>query len=365
MAENSPALLTSLLRQVSRSFYLTLRVLPGAIRPQIGLAYLLARASDTIADTDLLPVATRLAALQALRDRIQGRRAEPLDFAEIARCQGASGAGNRDAASLEKGSQARPAIGSAAERLLLERIEEMLGWLERFSGRDTERIREVIEIITSGQVLDLERFASAAGNRIIALQTDRELDDYTYRVAGCVGEFWTHLCRFHLFPRAPLEESSLLANGVRFGKGLQLVNILRDIPADLRQGRCYIPAEALQARGLTPAALLDPSSEGSFRPAFQSFCGRAQAHLAAGWAYTNALPRRCVRVRLACAWPILIGARTLEHLRAGNVLQPAQRIKVSRAEVRNLMARSLACYPWPRAWNRLFGPLSAGPATPR
>jgi len=35
--------LTGLLRDVSRSFYLTMRVLPGAIRPQIGLAYLLAR----------------------------------------------------------------------------------------------------------------------------------------------------------------------------------------------------------------------------------------------------------------------------------------------------------------------------------
>ena len=50
--------LNQLLKQTSRSFYLTLRVLPGAIRPQIGLAYLLARTTDTIADTELVPART-------------------------------------------------------------------------------------------------------------------------------------------------------------------------------------------------------------------------------------------------------------------------------------------------------------------
>ena len=33
--------------------------------------------------------------------------------------------------------------------------------------------------------------------------------------------------------------------GIRYGKGLQLVNILRDIPQDLRNGRCYIPLSFL------------------------------------------------------------------------------------------------------------------------
>src|SRR5262245_58143271 len=56
-------LLTDLLRSVSRSFYTTLRILPPQIRPQISLAYLLARTTDTIADTGLVPVAERLGAL--------------------------------------------------------------------------------------------------------------------------------------------------------------------------------------------------------------------------------------------------------------------------------------------------------------
>jgi farnesyl-diphosphate farnesyltransferase len=52
-----PRPLTDLLKATSRSFYLTLRVLPAAVRPQISLAYLLARTTDTIADTEIVPLA--------------------------------------------------------------------------------------------------------------------------------------------------------------------------------------------------------------------------------------------------------------------------------------------------------------------
>jgi farnesyl-diphosphate farnesyltransferase len=54
-------LTSALLRGVSRSFYLSLAVLPRAVRPTIGLAYLFARASDTIADTRLIDRAARIA----------------------------------------------------------------------------------------------------------------------------------------------------------------------------------------------------------------------------------------------------------------------------------------------------------------
>jgi hypothetical protein len=67
-----------------------------------------------------------------------------------------------------------------------------------------------------------------------------------------------------------------------------------------------------------------------------------------------------VRVRLACAWPILIGLKTLQRLRTANVLDVQNRIKVTRREVRNLIARSILCYPWPTMWNQLFRGTGAG-----
>lgn len=319
-----------LLRDVSRSFYLTLRILPAPIRPQIGLAYLLARATDTIADTALVPLDQRLAALASLRDAILGQGSAPR-----------LGTLSKD--------QSNP-----AERLLLERIDELLQWLDNCSADDRLSIRQVLDTITSGQILDLQRFGSASASAITPLANDHELDDYTYRVAGCVGEFWTRLCRRHLFPQAPLDEAWLLQAGKRFGQGLQLVNILRDLPGDLRQGRCYMPADRLQAIGLQPADLAQPANEARFRPLYQQYLQRAADHLSAGWDYTNALPRGQVRLRLACAWPILFGIKTLAKLQQASMLSPDSRTKITRAELRAIMVRSLLWYAWPSAWQKLF-----------
>jgi farnesyl-diphosphate farnesyltransferase len=322
-------LLSDLLRDVSRSFYLTLRLLPGQVRPQIGLAYLLARTTDTIADTELVPVEQRLQTLGDLSDRIAGRRKTPLELGNLATQQ-----------------------GSPAERILLEKCESSVSLLQTLTPADHQLVLEVLQTITSGQELDLRRFAAASANSVAALCTDDELDDYTYRVAGCVGEFWTKMCRAHLFPGAAIDDASLLANGVRFGKGLQLVNILRDLPADLRRGRCYLPSGRLSALRLAPADLRDPANETRLRPLYDEYLDRAEAHLLAGWTYTNTLPRRCVRLRLACSWPILIGRETLTLLRGGKVLDSTQRLKLSRRRVRQLILRSILLYPWPGAWER-------------
>jgi farnesyl-diphosphate farnesyltransferase len=229
-----------------------MRMLPAAIRPQIGLAYLLARTTDTIADTEAVPAASRLRALGALRGRILGATAEALELGALAQGQ-----------------------ASPAERALLERCEEALAVLGSLGEADRDRIRDVLTIIISGQELDLQRFGPAQPPKLAALETDAELDDYTWRVAGCVGEFWTRTCRAHLFSKARMDDASLLRDGIRFGKGLQLVNILRDLAEDLRQGRCYVPREALAGAGLKPEDLLTAANEPRFRALYQKYLGVA------------------------------------------------------------------------------------------
>jgi farnesyl-diphosphate farnesyltransferase len=327
-----PKPLNDLLRETSRSFYLTLRVLPAAVRPQIGLAYLLARATDTVADTEIIPVADRLEALQQLRKRILDNVAPRLAFQDLARHQ-----------------------GKPAERILLEKIETALAQLQTFSREDQTFIREVLVTITSGQELDLQRFATATADRIVALETADELDDYTYRVAGCVGEFWTKICRAHLFPNAKLNEHQLITDGIRFGKGLQMVNILRDLPADLKMGRCYLPTQFLAPAGLCyPDTILSPANEAKFLPLYRSQLDVAEGHLTAGWSYTNQLPYGQFRVRLACAWPVLIGQRTLAKLRLANSLDLAKRVKITRREVKQVLFQSLFACPFPPLWRKLY-----------
>lgn len=143
-------------------------------------------------------------------------------------------------------------------------------------------------------------------------------------------------------------------NGIRFGKGLQLVNILRDLPMDLRRGRCYIPESRLSEMNLRPQDLLNPSSMDRFRPLYETYLNLAADSLSAGWKYTLSLPFGCCRIRLACAWPALIGIRTLKYLSIGNVLDDRTRIKISRAEIRGIILRSIAFYLFPAPWSRLF-----------
>jgi farnesyl-diphosphate farnesyltransferase len=219
---------------------------------------------------------------------------------------------------------------------------------------DRDLVLEVLEIITRGQERDLVRFGAACREEIVALETDDEMEEYTYSVAGCVGEFWTKMCLAHVLRREQVEELPLLADGIRFGKGLQLVNILRDLPGDLRLGRCYIPAGRLAEFGLVPKDLLDPGAIERFRPLYDLYLREAAEQLASGWDYTNALPPDEVRIRLACAWPILIGARTLSLLHTSNVLDDRHRLKVTRSDIRSIILRSILAYPFPSAWFRLF-----------
>jgi farnesyl-diphosphate farnesyltransferase len=330
-----------LLKQVARSFYLTLRVLPHSINAQLSIAYLLARAADTVADTQLVEARRRREALLQIRKSIQevcdGRKPSLPDFGEL--------------------SEAQKAIaneGMPAERTLLKNLGNIFDTLRDFSADDRLRIRNVLDTITHGQEMDLIRFDDAAADRIVALANDEELDEYTYHVAGCVGEFWTYMCRAHVFPESPLNDEILLADGIRFGKGLQLVNILRDLPEDLRQGRCYIPKDQLSKHGLQPQDLLDATQIDRFRPLYNGYLKKAEDHLASGWKYTTSLPFRQIRVRLACAWPLLIGMNTLEELHRGNILDGRYHIRIPHTSTQWMILRSVMLYPIPTAWNRLF-----------
>lgn len=292
------ALLGPLLKEVSRSFYLTLRVLPKEIRPTISLAYLLARATDTIADTEIVARERRLELLRQMQN------GEIRAVRELA------------------AHQALP-----AERQLLQRLDECCAMLRSFPEADQKRIGDLWRTIINGQIFDLERFPGT----LTALADDAELDRYTYLVAGCVGEFWTRMCAAHLPAWNPASTEEL---GIRFGKGLQLVNILRDLPRDLRIGRCYLPVRE-------PGRLLEARNFPEIQSLYHSWLDRAIEHLDAGWQYTLAIPGKLWRLRLACVWPIWIGLETISLLRRANPLEADKRIMVPQSVVNRMLVRTL------------------------
>ena len=333
-------LLGPLLKRVSRSFYLTLRAVPGDLRRPIGLAYLLARAADTIADTALIGRADRLKHLELFRDAIREGRADRLSAIKEALVER-----QRD----------------AAERELLTRIEEGFAILSSLSPSDRAMIRDVVLTLTEGMVMDLATFPGEDEGRLVALETRADLDRYTYYVAGCVGEFWTDIHLAHRPSLVGWDREAMRRRGVRFGKGLQMTNVLRDLAKDLRIGRCYLPKQELGALGLQPADLLDPTAIVKVKPLLRSLLALTLEHYQQGWAYTLAIPRHEIRMRLACVWPLFIGLKTLALLeRSPNLLDPGVVIKVPRGAVYGMMARSLALIGSDAALDRYYRRLWQG-----
>ena len=276
-----------ILRRTSRSFYLTIRLLPRAVRDDIALAYLLARATDTIADTATAPEGERRHLLRAAR--------ESLGRAEIAGYDAAAWAGrHRD----------------VAERSLLLALPDL--W-RRMGERDESARRPMITVMGSileGQIFDLERFTPEA-----APLTGEELERYTYLVAGSVGEFWTDLCAARLGHFSNEPHKLMGARARHYGQGLQLVNILRDRRMDAALGRVYVP----------------PGEVGPWME-------QARRWLQDGADYCAAL--RSGRLRYATLLPALLGWRTLVLTEAqpASVITPA---KVPRRELRQWMRRAL------------------------
>ncbi|MEE8152751.1 MAG: phytoene/squalene synthase family protein, partial [candidate division NC10 bacterium] len=310
-----------ILKRVSRTFYLSLNVLPRDVRRPVGLAYLFARAADTIADTRLISREKRLEYLELFRSEVRENESNRI----------------REVTEALTGPQKIP-----EERELLARLEECFAVYRALDPADRERIRDLILTITQGMQMDLTMFPGEEEGQLVALKTRDDLDSYTYYVAGCVGEFWTEMHMAHHPSLKDWDVAEMKKRGVRFGKGLQMTNILRDLSKDLRLGRCYLPQEDLETLGLAPSDLLDRQAIDRVRPLLHSLLEVTLAHYREGWNYTLAIPRQEVRMRLACAWPLLIGLKTLALVaQSKNLLDPVATVKISRGEVYRLLLRSL------------------------
>lgn len=316
MPRLSESELLSLLKTVSRSFYLSVRCLPERIRATVAVGYLVARASDSIADTNKLEADRRLRALSVLGASL--KEFQPNLNPELHVCLAAHPDG--------------------AERTLLANLERILDFVLSLPPRHQELLLDVLTKIIHGQSLDIQRF-EVAGSR--ALQTEDELEEYTYLVAGSVGEFWTELCLGEWKSYSRISRSEIAELGVEFGKGLQLINILRDFPVDVKAGRSYLPVPDL--------AVLQKDLQAA-RDVYNRWHQKAAERMKSAWRYVSAV--RPTRIRFACALPVLIGVRTLARLRRMPGIVSG--VKVARAEVYWLFALAMIVAVAPAAESAVY-----------
>lgn len=282
-----------LLKAVSRSFYLTIYWLPSAMRRGVALGYMLARATDSVADTSTADSHLRQDVLQAMGRAIQGEGDEAQTQALLETLAG-------DMAQAQT---------NPAERTLLQRFGDCLRALATFPEEQQACIRRVLNTIIEGQLWDITYFREHE-----CVESDEQTEQYTYRVAGCVGEFWTELGYAAMGSAfcAPELRELMTQAGIRYGRGLQLINILRDHSEDAARGRSYLCS--------APAKWLN----------------RADYYMNDGIDYCLRL--RGFRLRFAGMLPALIGKKTIALLRRAT--PECGKVKIPRRAVYGCMLKA-------------------------
>jgi farnesyl-diphosphate farnesyltransferase len=211
--------LYAFLAKTSRTFALTIPLLPEPLRTEIGVAYLLFRIIDTFEDATSWPPSKRVSAL--------GELAQLLQQSDERQAAISAGAWLRD-----------PPVSQPAYVELVGATPRVLGWYRRLQPAARMHLRHHLERSALGMCQFVER---TDGRGRLQLETLQDLRAYCLVVAGIVGEMLTELFLLSGGEGLAAVASELRARAVQFGEALQLVNILKDAGADAVEGRVYLP----------------------------------------------------------------------------------------------------------------------------
>ncbi|HUO86952.1 MAG TPA: squalene/phytoene synthase family protein [Thermoanaerobaculia bacterium] len=268
-----------LLEKTSRTFALSIPLLPEPTRDEVTVAYLLFRIADTLEDAAAWPRQLRLAALAAFADLIEMPAAEArARVGDLSRAW-CSGLPSEHQGYLEL---------LAATPFVLDNLASLNPEARRIVARDTVRTAR-------GMTAFVAR-SDATGR--LELADEDDLARYCYAVAGIVGEMLTDLFLLARPALAP-DAGALRRRAPLFGEALQLVNILKDSSADAEEGRRYLP------RGVTREAVFrrtrrDLEAAVEYARILQSAEGRG-------------LERGIVAF---CALPVRLAVATLDRIEA-------------------------------------------------
>ena len=305
------------LPDVSRTFAVNIRLLKGDMGDAVRVGYLLCRVADSLEDS--WPGTG-----DAIRERFD---------VLIEAMRGSSDAAESLAAGAREVALGRPDMELVSN---LPRVHRVWNALPDFS-------RDVLSKTVITMARGMSRYSSREAERgaeVPYIDTEAELHDYCFIVAGCVGVMLTRLASEKM-PAESNVEARRLELAPTVGEALQLTNILLDWPRDTRHGRCHVPAEWLTEWNLRPADLVDAPNPG-VRELAARLEKLATDALAVVPQYVDLFPARYVRYRLFCLWPALWAAASIRHARRDPQFPwGTERPKLPKAELRGLAIKSL------------------------
>ena len=300
----------ALLAGVSRTFALTIPLLPAPLSPVVENGYLLCRIIDTIEDEPGLAREEKVRFCRNFSRVLAGDFPVSVFVAELApRLSGAT---------------------LPAERALVRHAAQVIDILSGFDRSERDALTRCVTVMSAG----MAEFQGRADK--MGLRNLDELNRYCYFVAGVVGEMLTRLfCDYS--PQIARNREALTRLSISFGQGLQMTNILKDVWDDLEQGRCWLPRDVFAAAGLDLERLAPDRNRAAFEAGLQRLVAIASRHLADALRYILLIPKGEAAIRKFCLDALGMAVLTLRKINANPGYASASEVKISRRSVRAAM----------------------------
>ncbi len=332
---DAEAFCNRILPAVSRTFAISIQLLPGELGRSVLCAYLLCRIADTVEDDRSLPAAAKGQLLDRMLTAFVNEN-------EAAHFQSVASALNGEDAHVE----------------LVRHAEQVFTLWRDLPGGSREHVRRWVTEMATGMRKIVLVYPDG-----IRLQTLDDYREYCYYVAGTVGYMLTDLWREHSGAVNDRVYETLKKDARAFGEALQTVNILKDVAVDAeKENSIYVPEDLLRAHGSSHATILDPKFETANHAAIASLITLAWKNLDDARDYLLHVPRRALAVRLFCILPLLYAYATLRELTGSHaMLQRGGNVKISRREVRALIFAGMMAAPSNAAVSALVGTVRRRP----
>ena len=274
----------TILGSVSRTFALTIPLLPPIIEKVVGNTYLLCRIVDTIEDAADLSPSTKQALSQLFLDAVLEK--SPVDSFVDPCLDALKNYSNQD------------------ELDLIIHTPTVLRILHTCSISDQAAVSRCVSIMSNG----MSHFHGKQNE--LGLKDLKEFEEYCYVVAGVVGELLTTIFSNHSaeFAKRIRGHEDL---AIAFGQALQMTNILKDSPEDRERGVSWKPANISQTELLSIAF---QKLEDSLR-------------------YIQLIPKQDIGMREFCFLAFGLAAMTLSKIANRKQFVHKDEVKLSRSTV--------------------------------
>jgi farnesyl-diphosphate farnesyltransferase len=309
-----------MLRDVSRTFALSIEQLPAGLRDSITVAYLLFRVSDALEDHPDLPPNVKSSLLRTWVAILEGKE------------------------NVSHLTTALPSLESDdPEVQVAQQADTVLDALHELPSE----VQDAILLRLTRSSLGMARWQDHGP----FVENEEALDDYMHQVAGRVGYLLTDIFAWYS-PIVRERKSMLMPLSRECGLALQTVNIIRGMRKDYERGWVFVPQSYYEKAGLTRDSMFEKDNFDKSLQVVEMLAQKAERHLWGGMEYVIHLPRRLHSVRLACMWPVYFAVGTLAVSR-NNASVLSSEAKIGRDQVMQIVT-STRLFGWSNHWLRFY-----------